>query len=1313
MRRWELVADGSAKFWEVDRDGVAVTVRFGRLGTAGQTKTKELASEEAARSHVAKLVAEKEKKGYRPAGAEVAAHAVSSAASPQQPTEVVAQAVSSATATQPATEMAGHSAATPVERPDEAPAQADSPVVASTQQPADVPTEAVPSTTASAQPPTEVAAHTLSPAAPAQARAEAPTEAAPPATTPAQPPTEVVTHTLSPAAPAPAPAEAAPPTTTPAHPPTEAPTQADSTPAHPPLTSPPAPAPPAALSPQQEDTWVLPEEWLSKAMRRRDAHPLPDFAVDPTRAQHVRDQIARHGEKIAEVLEHPASQDTLVHALRTHLAGTPDPVGAAALAKVAAPDDSPVHWWIEDFGLPFAAAAAVHHPSVHVHHYRDGRTGEWSGHSLRWGPPRHYGDDVASARALVEVRTALAVADQETYDAVAGAVEPFTGDAFSLAARAFLVPTRHDWFEEANAAEWAPFWMVLCSASTLDHLDGLRVGHVIWSPVGLATALHVHGPALTRRLDADLRAKVDWDGDSRKRGLHALAVLPTDEAFLLLLNRIRERYVRPALAAAMAAYPARAARLLAARAGDDAEARALLRVHLLAHPGLPLPQGVTPPETVPDAPVDAVPRVLAVPPWEHRRPQPKPVVVKDVPVPAGHIAWLPGEHEEWLQLSSRRYVVARDWPALVARGRARHDYDHLLFDMGPEELARPLLADWVPGDSWGCEDWGRHVAARFGLEANAPMARLAAAHPQTAGAVLLPYATAEAAAVVADWLVRLKTVRAVAVSWLSRHREAAARLLLPAALGPAGPARRNAEAALRHLHLHIGVDVVAVAAGISAAVEAGARTLIDVDSLDVLPAKLPPVDWADPRLLPQVLLADGSGALSAAAARNLLTTAALSKPDATYPGLPLAVEGLDRASLAEFGWAVFCRWQDLEAPAKDGWALTALGWFGDDETVRRLAPLIRAWPGESQHARAVTGLDVLAQIGSEAALTALNGIAERVKFKGLKTRAQEKVAGIAATLGLSRDQLSDRLVPRLGLDDAATLVVDYGPRQFTVGFDEQLKPYVLDPDGKRRKDLPKPGAKDDQDLAPAEHKRFTALKKDVRGLATAQVHRLERAMVEQRGWTAEEFHTVLAGHPLLWHLVRRLVWVTDDGLSFRAAEDRTLADANDDEVTLPADATVRLAHPVALAGALEAWGEVFADYEILQPFPQLGRPVHAFAPGEDLVPQLQKYVGRDMPVGKLLGLTTRGWERCQPQDNGTEPWMTRPLPAGGALVACVDPGITVGVVDMFPEMKFTSLWFSPTGEGAWFPPRSGSPDTFEVDPVTASELLAELESLHA
>ncbi|MEJ8670960.1 WGR domain-containing protein [Streptomyces sp. MS1.AVA.1] len=73
MRRWEFVGDGSAKFWEAEAGGAAVTVRYGRVGAAGRTQVKELDSAEAAEVHLAKMIAEKERKGYREVAAEVAA----------------------------------------------------------------------------------------------------------------------------------------------------------------------------------------------------------------------------------------------------------------------------------------------------------------------------------------------------------------------------------------------------------------------------------------------------------------------------------------------------------------------------------------------------------------------------------------------------------------------------------------------------------------------------------------------------------------------------------------------------------------------------------------------------------------------------------------------------------------------------------------------------------------------------------------------------------------------------------------------------------------------------------------------------------------------------------------------------------------------------------------------------------------------------------------------------------------------------------------------------------------------------------------
>lgn len=63
-RYFEFSDGNSNKFWEVSLDGQVVTVRYGRIGTNGTTKVKELASTEAALKHYEKLIAEKESKGY-------------------------------------------------------------------------------------------------------------------------------------------------------------------------------------------------------------------------------------------------------------------------------------------------------------------------------------------------------------------------------------------------------------------------------------------------------------------------------------------------------------------------------------------------------------------------------------------------------------------------------------------------------------------------------------------------------------------------------------------------------------------------------------------------------------------------------------------------------------------------------------------------------------------------------------------------------------------------------------------------------------------------------------------------------------------------------------------------------------------------------------------------------------------------------------------------------------------------------------------------------------------------------------------------
>ena len=54
----------SEKFWEITITGCDITVRFGKLGVQGQSKTKTFSNTAAAKEELTKMIGEKTKKGY-------------------------------------------------------------------------------------------------------------------------------------------------------------------------------------------------------------------------------------------------------------------------------------------------------------------------------------------------------------------------------------------------------------------------------------------------------------------------------------------------------------------------------------------------------------------------------------------------------------------------------------------------------------------------------------------------------------------------------------------------------------------------------------------------------------------------------------------------------------------------------------------------------------------------------------------------------------------------------------------------------------------------------------------------------------------------------------------------------------------------------------------------------------------------------------------------------------------------------------------------------------------------------------------------
>ena len=1216
MQRWELIGDGSAKFWEAAVEGACVSVRYGRIGTEGRAVTKELGSAAAAAAHFGKLVAEKERKGYLGVGLPAA-----------QADGSVARAVQAAP-------------------------QVDEPV------------PNVPSVVARPQLP-------------------------------------------------------------------------------------------------DEDTFVMPSSWRRVLHPRRGGVPRVATPPQAEAADAVQQQIKGDMDWVEQVLAQPEAHPVLVRAARAYLAGAADPVGAVVVANVVGTQGSSTQAdatryadaWTVGQGLAFAARAAVEAFDVHTG-WGDYRRHHNNVPLLIRGMtdpiPLHFAQPLAD-----RVRALIACADEEVYLEVVAALDGCRTTPRRRAVASYLAPGVAGWADECIAEEpgYGAGRDVLCSlllCSLDDPAQVDRIGHTPrlawrgWSVGLIATLADGLGTACVPFLNQAIEGA--WDSDQRSSITMAVSWFPSDEAFRLLLARLDDKQARPAIQEAMHRYPVRALRLLADAArgtGKNAPAaHRLLNAHVLLHSALlpELLERVDAPTAelvrsldgararVAEAAPEALPPLLVSPPWERRRTPRKVRVLTGLrPDEASQVVWRAGEQEVWAghQSWGYEYPASTDWDQLAAKvlGSSRGNLWHAvrLLAQGPVDVLTPWVEQWRPEELWGGQDFLKPVVARYGMAALPMAVSVAAAKPANLAPLLLPFLDLGAARVMADGLVRLKSVQLTARAWFARHGVAAGLLLVPDAVGENGAARKGAEQALRLVAAAEGTAAVLAAVAErygDEAAEIVAEALATDPLENALPARMPVLPaWVQPALLPQILLASGE-ALPEEAVRQVLTMLALSKPADPYAGLEVVTESCRDDTLAAFVWALFEEWRQAAMPAKESWILHALGGFGDDETVRRLTPILRDWPGQGAHHRAVEGLNVLAEIGSDVALLHLHGIAQRVKFKALKVRAQEKIAEVAEGLGLTGDQLSDRLVPDLGLESDGTTVMDYGSRRFTIGFDEQLRPFVLDADGKRRKDLPAPGAKDDQELAPAERKRFAALKKDVRTLAADQIRRLEAAMVEQRSWTAAEFRELFVQHPLVWHLVRRLVWLTDDTdgggtvTAFRVAEDRSFADVHDDEFTLADDATVRLAHPLLLGGALAQWAELFADYEILQPFPQLGRPVRRLLPGEETANRLHRFEGFTVPVGRLLGLTKRGWERGQPQDAGIERWFSKKLAAGRYLVIALEMGIAVGIVNEFPDQTFETVWLD-TQPGDHWSSRDYPLRFNDLDPVTVSELLADLEEVTA
>jgi len=231
-------------------------------------------------------------------------------------------------------------------------------------------------------------------------------------------------------------------------------------------------------------------------------------------------------------------------------------------------------------------------------------------------------------------------------------------------------------------------------------------------------------------------------------------------------------------------------------------------------------------------------------------------------------------------------------------------------------------------------------------------------------------------------------------------------------------------------------------------------------------------------------------------------------------------------------------------------------------------------------------------------------------------------------------------------------------------------------------------------------------------------------MCSRRRWLPEHFRQFLAEHPLVRHLVQRLVWgvyAVEEGEAsggklldcFRVAEDGSYTTGEDDSITLPEGGHIRIGLPHALELPPETatqFGQLFADYELLQPFVQLGRDTYTLGAEEQSATKLERWKGIVVPTGRVLGLVNKGWRRGQAQDGGGIWYFQKPVTRSKVIELTLNPGIIVGMVDEYPEQTLEQV--SVGAPSSWG--EIGTAESMNVlDPIATSELIRDLESLKA
>lgn len=431
---------------------------------------------------------------------------------------------------------------------------------------------------------------------------------------------------------------------------------------------------------------------------------------------------------------------------------------------------------------------------------------------------------------------------------------------------------------------------------------------------------------------------------------------------------------------------------------------------------------------------------------------------------------------------------------------------------------------------------------------------------------------------------------------------------------------------------------------------------------------------------------------------------------------------LDRHGSGEAALALLQAFLGSAQDASDRWVLALAALTGDDRLVPALRKAILDWAEKSRGKLAEYGAQALALLGTEAALMVVDSLSVRFrsKNKNIGQAAAEAFAAAAEARGVTVEELGDLVVPWLGFEPGKPRLIEAGKSQIEARIDAELKLSFRDvKSGKVMSKLPSGVSAEIQ----AEFKTLAGTLKEA---VKAQLLRIETLLVRQFRWPTQRWRELYIAHPLLRPFTQRLVWGWRDAdgqlrHTFRALEDSSLTDVEDNTVVLPDDGSISLVHPLDLSDeARSAWLQHLADYEIAPPFSQLDRPVVRATPENASLKFGRQVHGTDINAMTFRSRAEKlGWSRGSVCDGGGVTAYRKIFSGAGVEAFLSVEGMYVGI-SMDETIQLGDLCFVRTGSvkvGSYTydePEKDDDPRLIafgDVPAVPFSEVMGDLEKI--